>query len=77
MINRMEKGLRFGPMDKNIKGNLIWELKKAREFLNLTTAHFIKVISLITKSMERVSILLILRDLYLVLKQKIYWRLEE
>lgn len=73
----MEKGLKFGLMDKNIKGNLIWESKKEREFLNLTTAHFIKVISLITKFMERVSILLILRNLYLVLKQEIHWGLEE
>lgn len=52
MIGSMGRGLRFGPMGKNTKVNLIWESKKEREFLNLTTAHSIKVISLITKFME-------------------------
>lgn len=77
MINNMERGLRFGPMAKNTKDNIIWVLKKVKEFLNLTTPHFIKVTSLITKFMEKVFILLTFRNLYLVLKQEIHWRLEE
>lgn len=76
MINKMEKVFKYGQMDKNMKGNLIWASNQEKEFLNLTMDPFIKATFPITKFMEKV-IFFLFRRLYLVLKSKVYRRLEK